>query len=80
MLDVFFMKKIAVVNIQNRTCLALADSAAEAALMLEAGMRGIPAGRIEAMGFRIKPVMVTVQELPETAFVPPCAEQGALFN
>lgn len=74
------MQKIAVINITNQSCCALADTAAEAALPLGAGMRGVPAGRIEALGFRIKPVMVTVHVLPDSSFVPSGAEQGALFN
>lgn len=79
-LAVFFMKKTAVINVHNNTCLALADTPLEASTMLDTCMRGVPAGRIESMGFRIRPVMVTVQELPDTAFVAPSAHQGALFS
>ena len=80
MSDAVFFRKMAAVLNQSTGFFCLAETEREADLMLTRAMKGVPAGRIETMGFRVKAVMVTVHELPDSASVPACAAQGALFS
>lgn len=77
--EVLMKRMYAIVNVQNKRLYALGDTAVECALLLDRQFAAMSTERITAMGFRVKPVMVTAEVLPETSSIPVNAGQGVLF-
>jgi len=72
--------KFAIIDTRTNTPLLVRDTEAEAELSLATAFKNVPAGRIEAMGIRIFKVVVSLQILPDTAFIPAAAQQLPLIH
>lgn len=72
------VEKWAVLNILTDRCCAIGDTQAECVAFMAAAFRHYPVGRVEALGFRIRRVLCTLDVLPPHATPP--ANQLPLFH